>query len=298
MKRSGFTLIELLVVIAIISILAAILFPVFATAREKARQTACLSDLKQLGLAIAQYEQDYDDMVPSGNNAWGWGCGWAGQVYPYVKTSKAYLCPDDTTTNDRVSYAMNSNLDSWGYSGVTAVNIPISISQIICPAKSVQLFEVTGNICATDYVALGQDAAWSPGGNGLDRISSNTLNAGKGGNISPTAGATIKYATGVMGNVCLGATSGSPTPCSNDPSTITATNSYYSATALHNGGSNFLCSDNHVKYELPSLVGAGEDVAVLGTYSTPATCPAVPNGSAPTADCGVGTKYALTFAIH
>src|SRR5580693_8308372 len=64
MKKTGFTLIELLVVIAIIAILAAILFPVFAAAREKARQTACASNLKQLGLAIAEYIQDYDEILP------------------------------------------------------------------------------------------------------------------------------------------------------------------------------------------------------------------------------------------
>ncbi len=62
--RRGFTLIELLVVIAIIAILAAILFPVFAQAREKARAIKCLSEAKQLGLAIAQYEQDYDGVFP------------------------------------------------------------------------------------------------------------------------------------------------------------------------------------------------------------------------------------------
>ena len=62
----GFTLIELLVVIAIIAILAAILFPVFSTAREKARQSACLSNLKQIGLAMMQYTQDYDEQLPFG----------------------------------------------------------------------------------------------------------------------------------------------------------------------------------------------------------------------------------------
>jgi prepilin-type N-terminal cleavage/methylation domain-containing protein/prepilin-type processing-associated H-X9-DG protein len=65
-RRTGFTLIELLVVIAIIAILAAILFPVFAQAREKARQTSCISNLKQIGLATMQYEQDYDETYPDG----------------------------------------------------------------------------------------------------------------------------------------------------------------------------------------------------------------------------------------
>ncbi len=64
MRRKGFTLIELLVVIAIIAILAAILFPVFARAREKARQTSCLSNLKQLSLGVLMYAQDYDERLP------------------------------------------------------------------------------------------------------------------------------------------------------------------------------------------------------------------------------------------
>ena len=78
-RRTGFTLIELLVVIAIIAILAAILFPVFAKVREKARQTACLSNMKQLGLAFVQYSQDYDEMNPDGVS-WYYpgGNGWAG----------------------------------------------------------------------------------------------------------------------------------------------------------------------------------------------------------------------------
>src|SRR5580704_11355479 len=97
-RNKGFTLIELLVVIAIIAILAAILFPVFAKVREKARQTACLSNVKQLGLAFAQYSQDYDEKYPNGINSYSPpGAGWGGQVYSYVKSVNVYKCPDDTT---------------------------------------------------------------------------------------------------------------------------------------------------------------------------------------------------------
>ena len=89
-KLRGFTLIELLVVIAIIAILAAILFPVFAKAREKARQISCTSNLKQIGLAIMQYSQDYDEVYPDKGMAYSqtWGTGWAPwqvSIAPYVK---------------------------------------------------------------------------------------------------------------------------------------------------------------------------------------------------------------------
>ncbi len=107
--RSGFTLIELLVVIAIIAILAAILFPVFAQAREKARQTSCLSNLKQLGTAVMMYTQDYDETYPTqfqnpyatcpgGSSAYALedNCReatWMGGIFPYVKSRQVYVCP-------------------------------------------------------------------------------------------------------------------------------------------------------------------------------------------------------------
>ena len=109
-KTRGFTLIELLVVIAIIAILAAILFPVFARARENARRTSCLSNIKNMGLAFMQYTQDYDERMPliqtcgastleTGKPAGG-ACAtggnyhlWHHSIYPYVKSPQAYLDP-------------------------------------------------------------------------------------------------------------------------------------------------------------------------------------------------------------
>lgn len=98
MKRRGFTLIELLVVIAIIAILAAILFPVFAKAREKARQTACLSNMKQVGMGLMMYVSDYDETMPMVT-----ACGLPtaltgggqpqGKIHPYVKNTKVWECP-------------------------------------------------------------------------------------------------------------------------------------------------------------------------------------------------------------
>ncbi|MBI5833531.1 MAG: DUF1559 domain-containing protein [Armatimonadetes bacterium] len=94
--RRGFTLIELLVVIAIIAILAAILFPVFAKAREKARQSSCISNGKQLGIAILQYAQDYDEQLcpPAvGVVDTPTAYGWQDLVQPYIKSSQAFDCP-------------------------------------------------------------------------------------------------------------------------------------------------------------------------------------------------------------
>ena len=105
--RRGFTLIELLVVIAIIAILAAILFPVFAKAREKARQASCLSNLRQLGTAVLSYAQDNDEVLP-GPGYWGTGAGddngpngrpWMPKIFPYVKNSQIYLCPSLKASN-------------------------------------------------------------------------------------------------------------------------------------------------------------------------------------------------------
>ena len=91
--RKGFTLIELLVVIAIIAILAAILFPVFARAREKARQASCQSNLKQLALAILMYAQDYDECLPWHCVGWGRSSFWIQGTYPYVKNAQLSICP-------------------------------------------------------------------------------------------------------------------------------------------------------------------------------------------------------------
>ncbi|MCS6775676.1 MAG: DUF1559 domain-containing protein [Chloroherpetonaceae bacterium] len=94
----AFTLIELLVVIAIIAILAAILFPVFAQAREKARQTVCLSNMKQLGTAVHMYAQDYDETLPLDGHTTH-RASWVFALEPYLRNRQVYRCPSDRSTN-------------------------------------------------------------------------------------------------------------------------------------------------------------------------------------------------------
>ncbi len=142
--RRGFTLIELLVVIAIIAILAAILFPVFARAREKARQASCQSNLKQIGLGVMMYLQDYDERFPGGGvwdapNAQIWNPGWPGWISnvigPYIKNNQLYECPSGTggwwanpATGQPINYGYN--YVCFGGSKLAAVAEPASMIMI------------------------------------------------------------------------------------------------------------------------------------------------------------------------
>lgn len=144
----GFTLIELLVVIAIIAILAAILFPVFAQAREKARQTSCLSNLKQLGTGLMMYAQDYDECVCPPYNYPNDNMTWDRLVQPYVKNWQIIQCPSDAYSTRatapfvpngiRRSYTMPSHLGwEWGPNRI----FPVSMAELSFPSITVQLFE-------------------------------------------------------------------------------------------------------------------------------------------------------------
>jgi prepilin-type N-terminal cleavage/methylation domain-containing protein/prepilin-type processing-associated H-X9-DG protein len=169
--RKGFTLIELLVVIAIIAILAAILFPVFAQAREKARAITCVSNMKELGTGFLMYQQDYDDnicppmaWVPIGNVDWiNSPMTWDRLVQPYIKSVGVLTCPSDIYSptvmtylgNVKRSYTMPSNLGwcwwcgnggiefNWSCSngGTYGCEFPVPASSIPIPTITVMLYE-------------------------------------------------------------------------------------------------------------------------------------------------------------
>ena len=238
---SAFTLIELLVVIAIIAILAAILFPVFSQARAKARQTACLSNEKQLGLAFLQYAQDYDEQFPigTGNSPVApWGASWAGRVNAYVKSPALYHCPDDLTVP--VGSAVTSVALSYNYNRSIAFNSPQNnfpgpsgnIAGFNAPSKTVLLNEISGD--PVDVVA--------------DEIPNNdyTINQSIGMNgvwetYTNASHVNIKFETGILGGRPAGSTT-----------YIDATNK-----GRHINGSNFLLADGHAKWYPGTQVSSG-----------------------------------------
>lgn len=275
-NRNAFTLIELLVVIAIIAILAAILFPVFAAAREKARQTTCASNEKQLGLAFIQYAQDYDEMLPvgtygnlngggsdNGNVPYGnRGYGWAGQIYSYVKSSGVYTCPDDPTSNSsigvEVSYVYNNDIagsyDLYYPRSATQGGVGVygAMSKLNSPARTVLLMESqTG---------------------GFDALVDNAEFGGTSGpNFTTTFPSAVPYFADYNGSGDLVRSCDNVVNEYNVGQLVTGypggasygtwTLGYYLTNAVtngvHTGGSNYLAADGHVKWLRATSVSMG-----------------------------------------
>jgi prepilin-type N-terminal cleavage/methylation domain-containing protein/prepilin-type processing-associated H-X9-DG protein len=167
-QRRAFTLIELLVVIAIIAILAAILFPVFAQAREKARAAACLANMKQIGMGLMMYAQDYDEVLPfqpntlqtfyadgpgtPGYNAiTSWGVNWIWALHPYTKNWQIFKCPScaavgvDTPPTYRMPRG-NSD-ETYHANGVVLGQLPRSMASITSPANIIWAHEDGTRTC-------------------------------------------------------------------------------------------------------------------------------------------------------
>ena len=183
MKNKAFTLIELLVVIAIISILAAILFPVFARARENARRASCLNNMKQIGLGIMQYTQDYDERYPpnypqngtpgavpnildtdpskpsgvfeitaNAGSPKGHFQSWMDTIHPYIKSTQVFVCPSSKAEKTVPNYGYSFALGNYAnYAGVyfggsnTTAYVPISLAAVTRTAEVVAIAEWTSN---------------------------------------------------------------------------------------------------------------------------------------------------------
>jgi len=268
-NRKGFTLIELLVVIAIIAILAAILFPVFAKAREKARTITCASNMKQLGIGVAMYIQDYDENYPNGTDGGQDLTGWASQINPYLKSNGIFHCPDDATQpfSSTAAHTLGGLAEA---SGTTYYPISYGLNSNLAGEKDSALVSDDSTIMGFEV----SDAYGSPGtpndvsgpsGNGIPVASIigpvdnsagaplGVLDAGPDGNANLATALTqyqnpgTLYETGYLNGTGF-ATTATTTPGYDET---------YAGGGLHSGGANYLFCDSHVKWANPGGVYAG-----------------------------------------
>jgi len=231
-------------VIAIIAILAAILFPVFARARENARRSSCQSNLKQIGFGLMQYVQDYDNRYPDtsatsavGGDYYTHGTGWAGTLFPYIKSVQIYKCPSDSNGNTpTVSYAFNGLLSGYGgvadLFGLPQSKAPISEAGLTATARTVALCEITGASTIDPSTAEKSSPAIQFKGDGW----------GNSAHLSSTG----IYSTGLFRNHSTGAAG------------------YDTSNGRHLETSNYLFADGHVKSLKGSAVTYGDSNSVAG----------------------------------
>lgn len=246
--KRGFTLIELLVVIAIIAILAAILFPVFAKAREKARQSSCSSNMRQIGIAFASYAQDWDERFPnswqlgpdtnvpvSGNSAHSY---WDSQLTSYVKSDGVFKCP----SNSLKRYSMHAARTAQGNTKVR--------TRVVSYGLNDQILNIGRATTASAFPWSGKPPAPAP----LARIqdSANTILVGElmryAMGKNPSANTATGQSPGDDTDIDVGyhILQGGAATAFDDQNWNT---DWGAARDIHTGGANFLFADSHVKYE-------------------------------------------------
>jgi len=217
-QRRAFTLIELLVVIAIISILASILFPVFARARENARATSCLSNLKQLGLSIEMYKQDYDSKYPFARWQGGGGHWYDHYLDPYIKNRQIQICPSHSDWYIGYSY-------NWAF-GYNIGTTDQSSSTLSFCGQSVPVYSGVGdaiiNNPSQSVVLLDASLAYY--------------------HVTIDSGYSDSSARSVID------TFSAPRTSDATPDTLLATNYNHPDAGVHNGGANALYADGHAKW--------------------------------------------------
>jgi prepilin-type N-terminal cleavage/methylation domain-containing protein/prepilin-type processing-associated H-X9-DG protein len=269
-QKSAFTLIELLVVIAIIAILAAILFPVFAQAREKARQTSCLSNLKQMGTGIMMYVQDYDETYPQAyyylndNSSAGGYAQWSGLVQPYVKNYTLFVCPSDKNRGLAPTNFIGDNLGAGVPGGQTSQN---ALQDIQAPRlsyvangailgrkrRTVDPGNVVG-MAAIDKVAgtilLGEMTNTVQCINGASAASGVAFKTHRNTHAVKTAGgANFTGETEAAGIPLMALTEAEANTAFNVCQAGTPTHFVaYLQSDRHSGGSNYMFSDGHAKF--------------------------------------------------
>jgi prepilin-type N-terminal cleavage/methylation domain-containing protein/prepilin-type processing-associated H-X9-DG protein len=284
--KKGFTLIELLVVIAIIAILAAIMFPVFARARDKARQTTCLSNTKQITLGVLMYCDDYDEMLTVAGlaldidlgipgtggwygtgyqTAWGWSdyvadgnycmkTNYQIQTLPYIKSSKIFHCPNDP--NGRMSSSYWAAADySWSGGPISAMgdinawaNQPLA--RVVDPGNTILL------LCSPLNGKYDVATGWPEANYHYAGINDDAPLASFGAGLYPGN----RLDTGNPTNMCNGAGTG---PCldgilctvGTSPSSVTNV-----FVQVHNGGTNYGFVDGHSKWYRVEDTGAPHDL--------------------------------------
>ena len=154
--RTAFTLIELLVVIAIIAILASIILPVYSRARERARRTKCLSNVKQLVMAFTMYADDHDEMLPIWCMDYPWksdiseGNTWDAVIFPYYRNTELLYCPSNSFSKTNAAWTGNQPLRSYAMTGYTAGSdrntyaVPDHVGEFPAPSRTVLIFEKGG----------------------------------------------------------------------------------------------------------------------------------------------------------